>query len=166
MNIAEIKKLINTWMIQFLEIPNFKFNNFPICPFARQARIQNKIEIIFTEPNNFDSAINDSLPILNEKDVVILCFDHNLIDPIDLERYVIKLNQSLMKQDFVILEDHPAQPEYINELKMNFGECGLLLIQKLNKLNEASALLKNKGYYNYWSKENLDLVVNWRTVTK
>jgi hypothetical protein len=45
---------------------------------------------------------------------------------------------------------------------MNFGKCGLLLIQKLSKLNAASEQLKQKGYYDNWPAESLDSVVSWR----
>jgi hypothetical protein len=68
----------------------------------------------------------------------------------------------LMPINYVILEDHPDSPEYINEVNMNFGECGLLVIQKLDKLNKASEQLKEKGYYDVWSQQDLDDVVSWR----
>jgi hypothetical protein len=46
---------------------------------------------------------------------------------------------------------------------MNFGKCGLLIIQKLDKLNNASDQLREKGYYTHWSQKDLDSVVSWRT---
>jgi hypothetical protein len=45
---------------------------------------------------------------------------------------------------------------------MNFGECGLLIVQKLDKLNNASDQLKAKGYYSVWNQQDLDSVVSWR----
>ena len=67
-----------------------------------------------------------------------------------------------MQEDYVVLEDHPDKLEYVNGVNMNFGKCGLLLIQKLSKLNEASSQLKAKGYYDHWNQQVLDDVVNWR----
>jgi hypothetical protein len=67
-----------------------------------------------------------------------------------------------MWQDYVVLEDHPDSEEFINGVKMNFGECGLMILQRLSKLNKAADQLKDKGYYRTWSKENLDQVVHWR----
>ena len=52
--------------------------------------------------------------------------------------------------------------EIINGAKMNFCLCSLVLVQRLSKLNNASNILKEKGYYKNWSKENLADVVNWR----
>lgn len=67
-----------------------------------------------------------------------------------------------MNENYVILEDHPFSPEYINGVNMNFGACGLLILQKLDKLNKASDQLREKGYYDVWSKGDLDEVVTWR----
>ena len=67
-----------------------------------------------------------------------------------------------MKQDIVALEDNPNDEEFVNGVHMNFGECIIVLVQRLSKVNEASTILKKKGYYDTWSKENLDDVVNWR----
>jgi hypothetical protein len=68
-----------------------------------------------------------------------------------------------MPVDYVILEDHPDLPEFVNGVQMNFGFCGLLVIQKLNKLNNAADQLRKKGYYDMWNQEALDEVVTWRT---
>jgi hypothetical protein len=45
---------------------------------------------------------------------------------------------------------------------MNFGYCGLFILQRASKLRTASEQLKRAGYYDVWSQENLDEVVNWR----
>ena len=67
-----------------------------------------------------------------------------------------------MPMNYVILEDHPNIVENINGVCMNFGECGLMVLQKLDKLNNASDQLREKGYYKHWSQEDLDSVVSWR----
>ena len=71
-------------------------------------------------------------------------------------------NMEMMYTDLVALEDHPDDKEIINGVQMNFGKCILVLVQRLSKLNEASNILKEKGYYDNWSKENLDDTVAWR----
>jgi hypothetical protein len=67
-----------------------------------------------------------------------------------------------MTHNYVILEDHPNDEEYVNGVKMNFGLAGLLVVQKLDKLNTASEQLKAKGYYDKWDQAALDQVVSWR----
>jgi hypothetical protein len=82
--------------------------------------------------------------------------------PESLAIIVAGMNQALMKVNVVALEDHPDIKESINGVDMNFGLCGLLLVQNLDKLNTASRQLKEKGYYRTWSLDNLNDVVNWR----
>jgi hypothetical protein len=38
-----------------------------------------------------------------------------------------------------------------------------LIIQSLSDLNNKSKELEKTNYYNHWTKEQLDEVVNWRT---
>ena len=45
---------------------------------------------------------------------------------------------------------------------MNFGKCGLLLVQQLSKLSTPSDQLSEKGYYDDWPQENYADVVAWR----
>jgi hypothetical protein len=49
-----------------------------------------------------------------------------------------------MWQDYIVLEDHPDAEEFINGAKMNFRECGLMVLQRLSKLNAAADQLKDK----------------------
>lgn len=162
MNQLDIVKKLHKWMTEFVEVPNDKLGNWPPCPYARQARINNNIGIKFCEVFEFDDVIRESLQTLEEKEVVVICFNHNAIDPDSLQKFVKDKNELLMPINYVILEDHPDAVEHINGVCMNFGECGLLVIQKLDKLNNASEQLKSKGYYDVWTKSDLDDVVTWR----
>ena len=162
MNNEEIKEQLTRWLIDFVEVSNAQLNDWAPCPFARQARVNNTISIKFATLTEFDDVVKESLEILENKEVVVVCFDHKLVTIDYLQAWVKKTNEVLMPLNYVILEDHPDIPEFINGIKMNFGVCGLLVIQKLDKLNNASNTLRNKGYYNVWSSENLDDVVNWR----
>jgi hypothetical protein len=148
---------LNSWMINFVEKPNPLLGDWSPCPYARQARVNNKIYIDFEV-----SDIHTLLPLLETYDVLIICYDHNKIPAEDFRKYAADLNKDLLEKNYVVLEDHPDAVECINTLIMNFGECALLLIQKRDKLSKASEQLKNSGYYSVWSEENLNEVVNWR----
>ena len=162
MNQSEIVKNLTKWMSEFIEIPNPKLGDWAPCPFARQARINNSISIKFAEIAELTQTVRESIEELKSKEVVVVCFDHNNINPVELQHYVEGMNKTLTAENYVILEDHPRTPEYINGVCMNFGQCGLLIIQKLDKLNNASDQLREKGYYKSWSQNNLDSVVSWR----
>lgn len=162
MNQLEIVDKLNKWMTEFVEMPNNKLGNWPPCPYARQARVNNKIAIKFSTVDEFTDVVRESFETLEDKEVVVICFDHRTIDPDYLKGLVSGMNKTLMPINYVILEDHPDSPEYVNGVNMNFGECGLLVLQKLDKLNKASEQLKEKGYYESWSQTELDEVVTWR----
>lgn len=160
-----MKEQIVKWMQEFVEQPNPMLGNWAPCPFARQARVNNSIAFKNCTVPEFMDVIRESMHDLETKEVVVIYFDHNDINPVTLQEWVGEVNNMLMPMNYVILEDHPDAPEYVNGVKMNFGECGLLVLQKLDKLNAASDQLKHKGYYDKWDKHALDEVVNWRTPT-
>lgn len=153
-----IKQQLEHWLVSFVEQPNPLLTNWPPCPYARQARLSNKILTVFDDPLEIARYTKH----LDEYDVVILCFDHNKFSASQIELFTKHVNSILTLQDFVVLEDHPDSVELINGVQMNFGKCGLMILQRLSKLNTAANQLKDKGYYATWSNVNLDEVVNWR----
>lgn len=157
-----ITKQLTKWIIDFVEKPNPLLNNWPPCPYARQARINNKLEIIESHFGNLVNDVNTNLNLLDDKDVVVVWFDHNAVDPVTLSSLVKAYNNILMPKNYVILEDHPDSLEFVNGLNMNFGLCGLLIVSKLSVLNTASDQLRSKGYYDHWDQKSLSDVVNWR----
>ena len=153
-----IRQELDEWLISFVEKTNPLLNNWPPCPYARQARLDNKIQIVFDSPLEIASYV----PNLDTHDVVVLCFDPTEYSADQIELFTKHINSILIWKDCVVLEDHPDSEELVNGLKMNFGKCGLMILQRLSKLNTAADQLRDKGYYTTWSKENLEEVVDWR----
>ena len=168
MNQSDIQSQLIAWMIDFVEKPNSLLGNWAPCPFARQARVNNKVGIYFLEQETvscLENTVRALLPTLDDRyEVVVICFDHTQEDFSieNIHTSVNFINQELMDNDYVVLEDHPDSVEYVNNVHMNFGKCGLYIVQKLSKLNSASEQLKSKGYYDYWNQEELNSVVSWR----
>ena len=162
MNFDEIKTQLLEWMINFVEHPNPSLGNWAPCPYARAARINNRIHITHCDVDQLSNTVDQSLSLLSTYEVIVICFDHNLISSKDCSKLTTDLNTKLMQQDVVILEDHPNLVEHVAGVKMNFGLCGLFVVQKLSKLNEAANKLKASGYYDHWAKSELDEVVTWR----
>lgn len=158
MDQQSIRQKLEQWLVDFVEKPNPLLNNWPPCPYARQARLANLIHIVFDSP----LTIADYVSFLDSYDVVVLCFDHKQFSTSQIELFTKHINSILIWKDCVVLEDHPDTEELVNGVKMNFAECGLMVLQRLSKLNTAADQLREKGYYAIWSKENLDQVVNWR----
>jgi len=162
--LTNLKTKLTEWITTFLAVPNANLGDFAPCPYARAARANNQIEILESSAKDLYRDAMNCLAVLDSKEVVVIAFDHVMIDPVTLQEIVHHLNSQLMPRNYVVLEDHPDSPEYVNGVRMNFGACGLLIIQRLDKLNAAADRLREQGYYASWSQASLDSVVNWRYI--
>ena len=161
-NINEAKEYMLQWISDFVSKPNPLLNNFPPCPFAKQAMLEKKID--------FEVADKDINLYLCEKsgrwtdDVDVCCIFVPGVDPDTLSNLVMDVNKNyLMPMNLLALEDHPQAEENVNGVIMNNGKYPIVLMQRLSKIQNFSNILKKQGYYDVWSEENLDDVVNWRT---
>ncbi len=154
----DVRARLLDWLEHFVEVEHPSLGGWPPCPYAKQARLNNRVHIVIDNP----AYIADYESCLSDFDVVVLCFDHKQYPADQITKLVTHVNTMFEDRDMVVLEDHPALPEYINGVQMNFGYCGLFILQRASKLHTASEQLKRTGYYNVWSQENLDEVVNWR----
>ena len=146
------------WMEEFVEVPHPGLGGWPPCPFARQARLSKNIDIRQgTDP------YADCMELLYydwDKEVVVFWYNH-----IDADLFVddvIRANNTLLAKDIVALEDHPDTEEIIAGIKMNFGLCPIIVLQKNSKLNQSADQLKEKGYYHAWTQADVDKIVTWR----
>jgi len=158
---------IKKWIDDFVSKPNPDLNNFPPCPYAKQAILDNKVTYDVASVGNVDIDIDLFLikkaELWNENIDVCVIFVPGVSSE-ELSRLVDGINKSyLMRNNFVALEDHPDDEENINGVIMNNGKYPIVLMQRLSKIQMFSGFLKKKGYYDVWSKQNLDDVVNWRS---
>jgi hypothetical protein len=146
------------WMEEFVEVPHPGLGGWPPCPFARQARLSKNIDI-----RQGQDPYNDCVSLLDyewSKEVVVFWYDD--IDPELFLDLVNRANSMLLEQDIVALDDHPKTEEIIAGVKMNFGLCPIIVLQKNSKLNIAADQLKEKGYYHTWTQADVDKIVTWR----
>jgi len=152
-----MKNEIQKWLDEFVTQPNPLLNGFPPCPYARAAIVD------YVETDHVSNSLEHLLENWND-DIQVVCLytATENYTPEGLSYIVKEFNKVAMSKDIVALEDHPDDEEDVNGVKMNFGKCIIILVQRLSKINEASETLKKKGYYDVWSQENLDDVVTWR----
>lgn len=153
---------IKSWINDFVTQPNPDLNNFPPCPYAKQAILDNKVAYDVADLD-IDLFLIKKAEMWDDNIDVCVIFVPEVSSE-ELSRLVDSINKRyLMGNDFVALEDHPDDEENINGVIMNNGKYPIVLMQRLSKIQMFSGFLKKKGYYDVWSKENLDDVVNWRT---
>ena len=155
-------KDIQKWIEEFVSVHNETIGQVP-CPFAKQAMLDERINYVPGGKHTITPLLNSLASNWDEKyEVVVVYADKDELTPNELKTIVDDFNRFARDKDVVALEDHPNDPEILNGVSMNFGKAILILVQRLSKLNKASDILKKKGYYDNWPKENYDDVVSWR----
>ncbi len=157
-----IIKDVQKWMLEFVEKPNPLLGGWAPCPYAREARVEEKVafschfgaftkEAVLREIKEFENS---------ESRVSVMIFpqlhEQSLQSCIELLQ---QIRQEVIPWGFFVLMDHPERPEPMNGVDFSNGKYGLLLIQRVDDLLQSAKALQGKGYYDHWSKEHFERVV-------
>ena len=152
---SQAKKDLERWMIDFVEKPNPMLNGWAPCPYARQARVNNQVDIRMGLDPYFDLKrfVRHGM---DHHDVIVLIYDPQCW-PVDVFRSLWQQAEEefLAAQGLYVLEDHPSEPEQVLGVTMNQGTYAILFVQRKDKLEDAARQLACKGYYNDWPEEYL-----------
>lgn len=151
---------LKEWILNFLSEPQDLLNGFPPCPYAKKSLIENKIK--FCSSVDYIKDICEAFDNWDDSAEVVIFIVPDDIDPTTFVDDIQKINEIYLKKGFVCLEDHKDIPEPFFNIHFNNGKYNLVLCQKLEKINQASEILLNKGYYKNWNKDMYDQVVSWR----
>ena len=153
---------VTNWITGFVEKPNPLLNGWAPCPYARAARLQNKIRIDIGVAPWLDLR-QQSWHGMRDLDVIVKIYDPAAWP---LARFRAEWQSAqeefLAPQGLLCLEDHPEDAESVNGVVMNQGTWALLLLQQTAKLEQAAQQLATRGYYNQWPEEYLQSVFNGR----
>ena len=155
----EFKSSIENWINDFLSKPSATFNNLPPCPFAKKAWQDNAVHTHWLN-DTFEIKLIITAELENYtyhwpkgKEVVILGFDPNRISPQELSIIIDNTYELLDNRGYIALEDHPHEVEQVQDVVLNQGTYGLVLIQPKDKLDLARAMLEKQNYYKNWTPE-------------
>jgi hypothetical protein len=146
---------ILNWCETFVEVPHPSLGGWPPCPFARQARLNQTIQVLIGTDPYFDLR-NRSRWGMGAHEVIVYAYD-----PAEwpYERFHAAIQDAnrefLLARDILALEDHPADIEDVNGVIMNQGKYALVLVQSLSKLNTAAKQMGVKDFYHTWPEEYL-----------
>jgi hypothetical protein len=154
---------LKEWIVGFLSAPQPLLNGFPPCPYAKKALVDNKVKC-FKSSNYFNDICNMLDNWDNTYDVAI-CIVPDNTDETTFVKTVEEINNLYLPKGFVCLEDHKNISEDFFDLKFNNGKYNIILCQRTDKINQATMMLLDKGYYKNWSKEMYKNVVEWRLPT-
>jgi hypothetical protein len=129
------------YLRNFVEKPNKLFSNLPVCPFAKQARLDNRIKFCICDLNDIPK---DKIPLLSKESVLWFIHPEKDFDQLKLEEISVNLSKEFTTFDF--FTGHPeSQIFYRREPHPN------ILVQNVDFLNEKRAILKKTKYYEYMS---------------
>jgi hypothetical protein len=150
-----VQQDIESWIINFVEVKNPALGNWPPCPYARKARLENDYDVrIGLAP--LHDLIQISKNGLGGKSVVVIAYDPTRYTHNEFNRDLDIANREfLLPNDLLVLEDHPDDPEIVNSVSMNQGTYALALVQSLSDLNAKAKIMAAKGFYNTWPEEYL-----------
>lgn len=146
---------IQQWIVDFVEKPNPLLNGWAPCPYARQARINNEVNIRMGLDPYFDLKKFVRYG-MDRYDVIALVYNPDRWPLAEFRALWTQAEQEFLSgQGLYVLEDHPSEQEQVLGVTMNQGTYAILFVQKKEKLEDAARQLAKKGYYNDWPEEYL-----------
>jgi hypothetical protein len=162
MQLETVTQDILDWVENFVEKPHPALGGWPPCPFARQARLNRKVEVVIGIDPYYDMKSRAGWGMGNYE-VIVYAYDPAVWDYAQFSTALRDANQEyLLGKDLLVLEDHPADPEIVNGVSMNQGTYALALVQSLSKLDAAAAQMHHKGFYDSWPSDYLELLFQHR----
>jgi hypothetical protein len=159
----KIETDIKNWLINYVEA-NHEFYDykFPPCPYARDARINAKVDICAWDHENLKSFItSQTQDLMNDKKftVKIMVFPSKMRWYFHIHYFIKKLNKTLIPQDFY------AQIGRAVDTKSKYNEFlknkpyFIIIVNKLSDVLAAQHALSKTQYYSSWSPGHYNDVV-------
>jgi hypothetical protein len=162
LNLDTVQADIESWIVNFVEVPHPALGGWAPCPYARQARLNKDFEVRLGLAPMHD-LIKISKEGLGGKSVVIIAYNPVLHSYKDFSSALNIANREfLLPNNLLALEDHPADPEIVNGVTMNQGTYALALVQSLSDLNAKAKLVAKKDFYKEWPEEYLTTLFQHR----
>lgn len=154
---ARIVHEITQHNIDFVELPHRELGYLPVCPFARKARLENRIrfEVLALTRENVLALVPSFLE--NSKLQVMTCIHprkHGL-SWAEVRELVEVLNPSLLAVNLMALGLHPDDPFNIDGLYTRREPYPNVQIIRLEEGERAHESIRNSGYYDLWTESNL-----------
>lgn len=160
MDIDQARQDIISWLTTFVEQPHPALDGWPPCPYARRARLDNRVDIRAGSLGPYMDLMRIDL---GDLDVLALVYDAGSFACADFNREVHTVNQGFLQpRNLIALPDHPDDPEVVNGVVMNQGRWAIAFVQSLSKLNSHARMLAEKGYYNGWPETYLKILFEHR----
>jgi hypothetical protein len=154
------------YLQDFVEVPHPVFNNLPVCPFARKARLDNAIQFQVYPFTPHDLGPKSKFMELvtaftQNDDAEILIMIHpqpTAMSAVEMESFVEALNPQLAPLELLAFGGHPADDFNIQGVYTRRSPYPHLSIQFTPFLNQVTQPLRDTGYYRHWTPADLDAI--------
>jgi hypothetical protein len=141
------------WITSFVEQPHPALGGWPVCPFARKARINNGVEI---RPGVIDPYTDLAHIEPGDRQVLILIYDPKNFTAEEFHSQISLVNSGfLMPRGLFALGDHPDHTETVKGVQMNQGQWALAFVQNKKELERHARDLVERNYYQGWDEDYL-----------
>ena len=150
----DVKEELEQWIVEELSVPDPDLNNIWPCPYAIKAWFENQVKVIETEDNFWD-VVNEEVDSFNDDhQVVIVAQQEPFCEYEDLEVSCMALNKWFAQKG-------------MNIWLLSFQhDITMVFIQRLSKLDDASAKLLKKGYYDNYDDDDFDNLIAERSARR
>jgi hypothetical protein len=163
LNLDQAKQDIAHWVENFVEVPHPALGGWPPCPYAKKARLEKDFDVRMGMDPYYD-LVNLARDGLGNKSVIIYVYDPVIWNYEQFSFSLQAANENyLLKQNILALEDHPADPEWVNGVCMNQGTYAMAMCQDVTDLNNKAHHMASKGFYNAWPEDYLQALFQHRT---
>lgn len=140
---------LQEWIFEDLSSPVLENNNLPLCPFAKKAWVDDKVNVnIVAEYNDFWKTVYDEIKNFDDTYQVVICaYDGEEESYENIERSCFSLNGWFAANNMDIW------------LLAFQEDITMVFVQRLSDLDDASQKLKKLGYYKNYNSEDFERLV-------
>tara|TARA_R100001015_G_C4629590_1_gene190569 strand:+ start:840 stop:1340 length:501 start_codon:yes stop_codon:yes gene_type:complete len=155
-----IKEEIKSWSSEVLEKPSENFSGLPPCPYAKRAWTEKKVGLHVTDDLETALRIKNRSSIGSGEVEVVAWMGWDSMSDKQFDKWIDKQNAT--HEGTWMIGFHPEHP--VDELQEEFEgndapEYALILIQPLSDLSKASKRILRKGYYQKYTEEDMNHVM-------
>jgi hypothetical protein len=150
------------YIVNFVEQPKPEMGNLPVCPFARKARLNNRMRIEVVELS-LDAVMARVSSFTQEPKLDVVICVHPQRDGrscTEVYRLAEELNQLVPALNLLALAGHPDDPFNIDGLYTRREPYPNIQLLRLDVGERAYKSIENSGYYQRWTEENF-LIPGW-----
>ncbi|MFH7029568.1 MAG: hypothetical protein ACHBN1_30380 [Heteroscytonema crispum UTEX LB 1556] len=173
-NLEQFRQEMEDWIINVVSIPNPLTGNFPPCPYAKAAWLNNRVSLRWFHGPELPELLMEQIKTWNDDfEMVLFGCDPQNLDAQRLKKYITEANYVLQEYDLIALASPHPDEQYIannannvNDVIISHPKYVFAIVQSLSRLQEASDELLRLGYFQYWSEEKLAGVNRRRELVK